>query len=84
MVCEKNDLQAQIRKPKGESRVRIQVIGNTSDHIRSITTDRVLLIMNKEKFVSEDKNNHKKPSTRIDWKGSSSTRLTTTRISCII
>ena len=36
VVCEKNDLQAQIRKLKGESRVRIQVIGNTSDHIRSI------------------------------------------------
>ena len=36
-TCEKNDLQAQIRKLKGESRVRIQVIGNTSDHIRSIT-----------------------------------------------
>ena len=24
--------------------------------------------MNKEKFVSEDKKNHKEPSTRFDWK----------------
>ena len=84
MICERNDPQAQVRKPKSKSRVRIQVLGNISGHIRSITTDRVLLIMNKEKFVSEDKNNHEKPSTRFDWKGSSSTRLTTMRISCVI
>ena len=28
----------------------------------------VLLIMNKEKFISEDKKNHKESSTRFDWK----------------
>ena len=36
-TCEKNYLQAQIRKLKGESRVRMRMIGNTSDHIKSIT-----------------------------------------------
>ena len=42
-TCEKNYLQAQKRKLKGESKVRMQVIGNTSDHMRSITTDRSII-----------------------------------------
>ena len=35
-------------------------------NLKSPRTIEVLLTMNKENFVSEDKKNHKEPSTRFD------------------